>query len=385
MLLAHKIELRPTQEQADYLSRACGSRRHCFNQLLAHFSQDDVKWSKAAAYQYYIKVVRPQFPWYNEVSARATRNAIDDLDNAFKHFFRRVKLGEKPGFPKFKKKDINDSFALREPPKFDVVGRELRIEKLKTRIKMRQKLRWEGKTKQVTLSKRAGKFYASILVETEDYHPHAPEQESIGVDFGVKSLATLSNGDVVGANQKLKVSLKKLARKQRRLSRKQSGSNRSAKAKTSIAKLHKRISDQRQAVLHELSDKLTREFKVISIENLNVSGMLKNHNLARAVSDAGFGTLRQMIEYKAELRGGTVVVIDCWSPSTKTCSRCGQLHDMPLGRDIMRCDCGNTMDRDLNAAVNIDRLGLHTLTADLKCTQESDKTSGSSLALALTA
>jgi putative transposase len=97
MLLAHRIELRPTPEQADYLNRACGARRHCFNQLLAHFKQDGVKWSKAEAFAFYMAEIRPQFPWYSEVSSRVTRNAIDDLDNAFKHFFRRVKLGQKPG------------------------------------------------------------------------------------------------------------------------------------------------------------------------------------------------------------------------------------------------------------------------------------------------
>ncbi|WP_238985467.1 helix-turn-helix domain-containing protein [Nitrosococcus halophilus] len=112
MLLAHKIELRPSISQAAYLDKACGSRRHCYNKLLEHFSKDENKWSKAAAYQHYIKVIRSEFPWYSEVSSRVTRNAIDDLDNAFKHFFRRVKKGEKPGFPKFKKKDINDSFSL---------------------------------------------------------------------------------------------------------------------------------------------------------------------------------------------------------------------------------------------------------------------------------
>ena len=106
MLLAHRIELRPTPKQAEYLDRACGSRRHCFNQLLAHFSREGVKWSKSAAYQYYIRILKPQFEWYNEVSARVTRNAIDDLDAAFKHFFRRIKAGQKPGFPRFKRKDI---------------------------------------------------------------------------------------------------------------------------------------------------------------------------------------------------------------------------------------------------------------------------------------
>lgn len=385
MLLAHKIELRPTTEQADYLARACGSRRHCYNRLLEHFSKKDVKWSKAAAYQHYIKVIRPAFPWYNEVSSRVTRNAIDDLDNAFKHFFRRVKLGQKPGFPTFKKKGIGDSFALRETPKFDVDGRELRIEKLKTRIKMRQRLRFTGTLNQVTISQRAGKFYASILVETDDYSPHAPQHEAVGVDFGIKSLAVTSDGTVFPANNALKRNLKALKRKQRRLSRKQKGSNRRARAKLAVAKLHKRISDQRQAVLHELSDRLTRDYKVICLEDLNVKGMVRSGKLARPISDAGFGTLRRMIEYKAELRGVEVSFIGRFEPSSKTCSECGQIHDMPLDKRTMECDCGNVMDRDENAARNILARGLDTLRPDLKRTQELRKTSGSPAAAALTA
>jgi putative transposase len=378
MLLAHKIELRPTQAQAEYLSRACGSRRHCYNQLLAHFGQDGVKWSKAAAYQHYITVLRPQFLWYGEVSSRVTRNAIDDLDRAFKHFFRRVKTGQKQGkgygFPKFKKKGINDGFALRERPKFDVEGRSLRIEKLATPIQMRQKLRFTGATRAVTISQRAGKFYASVLVETEDYNPHAPKPGAVGVDFGVHSLAVMSDGTTIPANQKLKANLRRLAHRQRRLSRKRQGSNRRAKAKLSVARLHKRIADQRQAVLHELSDKLTRTHQVVCIEDLNVRGMLKNRRLARAISDAGFGELRRMIEYKAELRGGRVVVIGRFEPTSKTCSECGQIHDMPLAKREMRCDCGNVADRDLNAARNILARGLDTLAPDLKRTQEAGKT-----------
>lgn len=385
MLLAHKIELRPTADQADYLNRACGSRRHCYNQLLDHFQKPDVKWSKAAAYQHFIHVIRPAFPWYNEVSSRVTRNAIDDLDNAFKHYFRRIRekkpanphaatFREKYGFPVFKKKGKNDSFALRESAKFDVSGRSLKIERLSARIDMRQPLRFTGKTKQVTISPKAGKFYASVLVETDDYNPHAPSDAAVGVDFGVKSLAVLSDGTVFPANQKLKANLRRLKRRQRRLSRKVKGSHRAAKAKLSVAKLHQRIANQRRAVLHELSDQLTRNYKTICIEDLNVRGMTKNHCLARAVNDAGFGMLRQFIEYKAELRGGTVVVINRFAPSTRMCCRCHQLHDMPLGKDTMRCDCGNVMDRDHNAAINILNIGLDTLTPDLKRAQESRKT-----------
>lgn len=376
MLLAHKIELRPTAEQADYLDRACGSRRHCFNQLLAHFSQEGVKWSKAAAYQHYIKNLRLTFPWYSEVSARVTRNAIDDLDSAFKHFFQRLKKGEKAGYPRFKKKDVNDSFALRETTKFTVKGRWLRIEKLKSLIQLRQPLRFEGKPKQVTISKRAGKYFASILVDTQDYDPKDLNRlDSVGVDFGLKELAVLSNGEVFPANQKLKANLKKLNRLQRNLSRKVKGSNRRAKAKLKVTKLYYRISNQRQAVLHELSDYLTKTFNTITIEDLNIKGMVKNRKLARAISDAGFGYLRQMIEYKAALRNCTVIVANRFFPSSKTCSSCGVVkQDLKLSDRTYHCECGFKVDRDLNAAINLNNYGRHTLQADFKCTQETSQT-----------
>ena len=369
MLLAHKIELRPTQQQADYLDRACGSRRHAFNQLLAHFNQDGVKWSKKVANEKY-KELRLEFPWYAEVSQRVTRNTVDDLHNAFSHFFRRVKNGEKAGYPKFKKRGLHDSFSLREKPKFDVDGRTLRIEKLKTRIKMRQELRFTGTPCQVTISKRAGKYFASILVDTQDYDTKHPERESVGVDFGIKDLATCSDGQIFAANQKLKHSLKRLAKKQRTLSRKTKGSNRYAKAKQAVAKLHYRISNQRLAVLHEVSNYLTAKFKLITIENLNVKGMIKNHKLARAISDAGFGMLREFIEYKAYLRGCQVVIADRFFPSSRKCSvlDCDYINDnLTLSDREWQCpDCKTTHDRDRNASWNLDNFGRDTLQLDLK-------------------
>ena len=369
MLLAHKIELRPTQQQADYLDRACGSRRHAFNQLLAHFNQDGVKWSKKVANEKY-KQLRLEFPWYAEVSQRVTRNTVDDLHNAFSHFFRRVKNGEKAGYPKFKKRGLHDSFSLREKPKFDVDGRTLRIEKLKTRIKMRQELRFTGTPCQVTISKRAGKYFASILVDTQDYDTKHPERESVGVDFGIKDLATCSDGQIFAANQKLKHSLKRLAKKQRALSRKTKGSNRYAKAKQAVAKLHYRISNQRLAVLHEVSNYLTAKFKLITIENLNVKGMIKNHKLARAISDAGFGMLREFIEYKAYLRGCQVVIADRFFPSSRKCSvlDCDYTNDnLTLSDREWQCpDCKTTHDRDRNASWNLDNFGRDTLQLDLK-------------------
>ena len=363
MLLAHKIELRPTPEQAVYLDKACGSRRHCYNQLLAHFSKPENKWSKTTAYQYYIKVIRKEFQWYSEVSSRVTRNAIDDLDNAFSHFFKRLKTKQKCGFPRFKKKDVRDSFALREKAKFDVVGRELRLEKLKTKIEMRQALRFQGTAKQVTISKRAGKYFASFLIETNEYNSNdTNRQASVGVDFGIKDLAVLSNGEIFAANQTLKTSLNKLAKLQKNLAKKVKDSNRRTKAKLKVQKLHFRIAKQRQAVLHQLSDYLTKTFNLITIEDLNVKGMVKNRKLSRAISDAGFGYLRQMIEYKAKLRNCTVVIANRFFPSSKTCSHCRKIKEnLTLADRVFNCECGLSINRDLNAALNLNQYGLDTL------------------------
>ena len=381
MLLAHKAELYPTAEQADYLDRACGSRRHCFNQLLAHFKQDGAKWSKKAAAEVY-RALREEFDWYAEVSQRVTRNAIDDLDSAFKHFFRRVKKGEKPGFPRFKKRGINDSFALREAIKFDVDGRWLRVEKLKSRIKLSREVRFSGEHRQVTISRTPdGKYYASVLVETDDYRKIAGEG-SVGVDLGVKELAVLSDGTKIPANQKLKKGFCKLKKHQRRLSRKTKGSNRRAKAKLKVTRIHRRIANQRKAVLHELTDHLTKTYRTICIEDLNVKGMVKNHCLARAISDAGFGMFRQFLEYKAKLRANTIKVVDRWFPSSKTCSGCGTVKkELSLSEREFICEhCGLVMDRDHNAAVNILNHGEDTLKPTTKRTLELQKTAcGSSV------
>ncbi len=370
MLLAHKIELRPTAEQREYLDRACGSRRHAFNHLLAYFKQDGIKWSKKAALEKYNNL-RQEFTWYSEVSQRVTRNAIDDLDSAFKHFFRRVKVkkkGEKVGFPKFKKRGIRDSFSLREKPKFDVIGKTIRIERLKTRIKMREELRFIGTPCQVTISKKADRYFASILVETIDYNPHTEkEHESVGVDFGIKDLAVCSNGQTFSANQKLKNNLKKLARKQRRLSRKVKGSNRYAKAKLAVSKLHYRIANQRKAALHQVSDYLTKHFSIITIEDLAVGNMLKNRKLSRAIADCGFYELRRQIEYKAKLRDCYLVIADRFFASSKTCACCGKKNqDLKLADRSWQCECGQVHNRDQLAAFNLDNFGRDSLQLDIK-------------------
>jgi putative transposase len=376
MFLAHKIELRPTPEQEQFLFQSVGARRFTYNALLAHFKQDGVKWNKKAANDK-LNDLKSEHAWMQDVSARTSRNVIDDLDNAFKKFFKNVKAGKKPGFPKFKKKGISDSFSIREQQKFDVNGRMLRIEKLKTRIKIRQRLRLNGKAKQCTVSFSGCRWFASILVECAE-SPWNPigtntRKSSVGVDIGIKSLAVLSDGTEIPANQPLKRQLKKLATLQKRFARQKKDSNRRSITKRKIARLHFFITEKRKAVLHGLTDYLTRNYDRIVIEDLNVSGMIKNRKLSRAIRDVGFGEFRRQLEYKSFFRGCELVIADRFFPSSKMCSGCGVIHDMPLGNREMNCDCGTVLDRDHNAAINLMNY-VPTRSSGTKSTQEFSKT-----------
>ncbi len=377
MLLAHKIEIRPTKEQESFLFQSVGVRRFTYNQLLAHFSQEGVKYSLKAAGDA-LKNLKADFPWMADVSARTSRNVIDDLDAAFARFFKNVKAGKKPGHPKFKKKGIRDSFAIREKEKFSLCGRMLRIEKLKTKLKLRQMCRLVGEAKQCAISYRAGKWFASILVDCkeEPWKPIDAQQRkpSCGVDLGIKFLAVLSNGEVFSSNAPLKKKLKKLAKLQKKFSRQKPKSNRRAITKRKIARLHFYVVEARKSVLHTLTDYLTRSFNRLVIEDLNVAGMIRNRKLARAISDVGMGEFRRQIEYKSFFRGVELIVVDRFFPSTKLCSQCGCLHDMPLSKRTMECDCGLSLDRDLNAALNLVNYQSPTRLSGLKCTEEAHKT-----------
>ena len=186
---------------------------------------------------------------------------------------------------------------------------------------MRQPIRLQGKLKQVTISKRAGMYFASFLIDTEDYVQDYPNrQESVGVDLGIKTLATLSTGETFPNSRPLQKNLRKLKKLQRNLARKNKDSNRYARAKLKIQKLHFSIARQRAAIAHQLSNYLTKTFDRIVIEDLNVKGMIKNRKLSRAISDVGWGMIRQFIEYKAKLRKCVVVIADRFFPSSKTTS-----------------------------------------------------------------
>jgi putative transposase len=196
-------------------------------------------------------------------------------------------------------------------------------------------------------------WYVALAVETEAKLERQADNGTVGVDLGVKTLAVLSTGEAVEGPKPHKILLKRLRRLNQSLSRKVKGSANWHKAKTKLAKLHKRIADIRTDAAHKLTTRLASEFNTVAIEDLNVSGMAKNHCLARSVMDGGFFEIRRQVEYKAKMTGSNVVVVNRWFPSSKTCSGCGEIHDMPLSARQMTCDCGHVMNRDLNAAINL--------------------------------
>lgn len=361
MLLAHKVELRPSKQQEQHLMQLCGVSRHLWNQLLRHFSGDGVKWNKKVAREKMYSL-RVEFPWYTDYSANIVRCSIDNLDNAYKKFFKTKK-----GYPKFKSKHQKQSFNIYESQKFSVIDRDFRIEKFnrskKTKpIKMREKLRFDGKVKQANVSFQNGKWYCSFLVEVENYEKVTGQHGSVGVDLGIKDLATLSNGTTFQKSNKLALSLKRLIKLKRKLSKKKKGSNRYAKAKLSVSKLHFRIRKQREALLHTVSHTLTSNYKTICLEDLSISSMTKSKDkrLNMMILDVGMYELRRQLGYKSFLRGVDIHLVDRYYPSSKLHHDCGYKNeDLKLGDSSWECKgCGQLVDRDLNASKNILEEGL---------------------------
>lgn len=357
----HKIKLDPTAVQEEYFRRACGVARFAFNWALAEWKAEYEAGGKPneAALRKRLNAIKAEhFPWMSEVTKVAPQNAIKNVGIAFQNFFRRVKQGGKPGYPRFKKKGMHDSFRADNGPQnseshaVECVGKTIKLSRCGV-VRMREELRFVGRTLAATVSRMADGWYVAVLVDTTDCLSGPLHRGTVGVDLGIKEFATLSTGEIIPALKPHRAAHQRLVRLSRSLSRKQKGSSNRAKAKTKLAKLHQRIGNIRTNALHKLTTKLATEFDTIAIEDLSVSGMLRNRHLARSIADAGFSEFRRQLEYKAVMTGAHVHVVDRFFPSSKTCHSCGTIHPMKLSDRIMVCDCGNIMDRDLNAAMNL--------------------------------
>ncbi len=276
-------------------------------------------------------IKRKQFPWTGEVSKCVVQEAIIDLGIAFRNYKSASHKGRYPTF-KRKSKSTPSFCAANEVGTFRTGGKRIKLPVIGW-IKTREAVRFTGPLKRATVSKTAGRWFVSVLVETDDVKPIArPEAPRVvGIDLGVTTLAMLSTGEAVEGPKAHKAALSRLRRSNKALARKVRGSANFRKAKARLARLHARVANIRRDAHHKLTHRLVHQFDRIGIEDLHVKGMLANGKLARSISDAGFGEFRRMLEYKAKFYGATVIVADRFSPSSKTCSECGVVAaQMPL-------------------------------------------------------
>jgi len=375
VLEAVKVALDPSPAQERLLLSHAGGARFAFNAGLAHVKEaldagDKPEWSLYSLRKWWnsnkdtLAVDADGVIWWAENSKEAYSSGLEALAKGLSNWAKSRKgerKGRRVGFPRFKSKDRTvprfayttgtfgliegDPKALRLPK----IGRVHCMENVTARV-------GDAKVLRMTVSQRAGRWYASLTVERDDKPVTKPPRGgAVGVDLGIKTLATLSDGTVIENPRCLAASERRLKQAQKALSRKVKGSRRRAKARAKVARLHARVANQRLDAMHKATTWLAGTYSEISIEDLNVAGMARNHHLAKAVSDASFGEFRRQLEYKTARTGATLHVVDRWYPSSKTCSKCGAVKaKLSLSERVFHCDgCGLVMDRDLNAAINI--------------------------------
>jgi len=358
---AYRYELDPNNQQRTGLLRHAGTARFAYNWGLEQRNrryrerQEDARFTSAIEQHRELnKLKRTEFPWMYAVSKCAPQEALRDLHQSFKNFYRGLKNGgKKAGFPRFKKKGIHDRFRLTGTTKF--IGRTIQLPRLgRIRLKEKRERYHTGRILSATVSRRADRWFVSVAVEEEIIVP-LNEGSAIGIDFGIRSLAVTSDGDTFPNPRALNSRLRKLRRLSRQLSRKKKGSKNRGKARLRLARLYLRIHDIRQDTLHKLTTHLAKNHSQIVIEDLSVSGMMKNKKIARAVADVGFYEFRRQLEYKCAWYGSELVVAPRFYPSSKRCSRCGHIkEDLTLSERTYICeDCGLVIDRDQNAANNL--------------------------------
>lgn len=354
-----KFRLVPTRKQGEHLTWTLDRCRELYNAALQE--RRDAYRMAGKSLNYYdqanqlpaVKEVRPE---YTDIHSQVLQDVLHRVDKTFQAFFRRVKSGETPGYPRFKGAGWYDSFT------FPQLGWALQNDKLTLSkigsVKVRLHRAMQGKVKTVSVKREGQQWYVCFSVEVADVAlPHS--DKAVGIDLGLATFATFSNGEQIPNPRHLRKSLHKLAVVQQRLSRRKRGSHRRAKAKYAVAATHRRIRNQRADFLHKQSRRLVNEYGTIVFEKLKPSNMVRNHSLALSISDAGWGQFVQYVSFKAESAGRNVVFVDPRYTS-QTCSGCGTIQRKELSERWHSCTCGCELDRDHNAAINTLNLWLGT-------------------------
>ena len=377
--ISHKIELKPNNKAKTHFKKAFGCARLAYNWGLAKWQENyklGVKKYISELCKEFNAIKGSQYPFLYEVSKYAVQQPFRNLDKAIQKYFSDLKKG-KVSYPKLKKKRDNyGSYYIGG----DVVsikdGRYLKVPKLGL-VKMREKLRFNGKISYVTISQKAGKFFASFameITEAEYGRTHKKVKDSrtsVGIDLGISNFVTLSSGLVIKSPKQLAKLTRLLVRRQRQLNKKQhpktkgdvlkgvKKSNNYLKASNKLAKLHTRVANIRLDFLHKTTSVLASHCNNICLETLSTNNMMKNHRLAKSLSNVSLSKFNEILEYKAKYNGVSIIRADRFYPSSKTCSHCGSIKsNLSLSQRVYVCDeCGYTIDRDLNASINLAKLG----------------------------
>ncbi|EQD51117.1 protein containing Transposase (probable), IS891/IS1136/IS1341 [mine drainage metagenome] len=363
MFVSFKFRLYPFPNQERELLRQFGELRFLWNHALERRRD---AWRKEKRPVSYVSQCRDLTRWrafdtggVGRVNAQVAQETLARLNDAFRHFFRRVKTGERPGFPRFKK----EVSSLTYPQAYDSVGIvggrngtwRLHLSKVGDLPIKVHRAPPEERIKTCTVEHEGDRWFAVLTYEVPDPAPPSGDPISpVGVDLGLTHLAVLSDGEAVEAPKFLRASEKRLSRAQRVVSRRKKGSHRREKAKVRLARCHAKVRDQRRDFAHKVTTGWAKRHDLVAFEDLSVPSMLGNGRLSKAVSDAGWGMLRRMSEYKEARRSGRYVEVPA-KGTTQTCSGCGRLHDPPLTlKDrTYDCPCGLRLDRNLNAARNV--------------------------------
>ncbi|MFA5715398.1 MAG: transposase [Candidatus Paceibacterota bacterium] len=368
MLKAYQYRLYPTKSQTSTLNRTFDLCRKVYNNTLA-FRRDswdyDAKSVSLFETNKELTSWKKDYPELSSVYSQVLQNVQVRVDLAFKAFFRRVKHGENPGYPRFKSFRRYDSItypqAYTQGHKIDFQNQTVTLPKLgKIRVVFHRT--FDGDVKTITVRKScAGKWHVSFAVEYEPEIKQHTGEEMTGVDLGLSSFATFANGEKIENPRFFRSEEKNLAKLQRRLSKETKGTPERVRRRLIVAKVHDRISNKRKNFIHQESRKLVDRFKLIAFEDLKIKNMQQNSHLSKSISDVSWGMMVRDTVNKAVEAGSKVVLVDPKN-TTQLCSRCGQYVRKELSDRIHSCpQCGLVMDRDQNAAINILRLGLQSL------------------------
>lgn len=364
---AYKFRFYPTQQQAEQLSVEFGCARFVWNHSLnlrqvvyEYCDKESLNYVALNKHLTFLKKT-DNFSWLKNATAGVLTQKLIDLDTAYTNFFKGHAK-----FPRFKKKGHAESIRYQMDQR-NILSTYLAGDFIKLPKIGYINARWSqipaGTPKMATVSKTAsGKYFVSFACEVEQL-PTEKTGAIVGCDVGIKDVLVTSDGFHSGAPKFTYQYQRELRREQRSLSKKTKGSNRWKKQRKVVSRVHEKIANSRKDFLHKLTTKIVSENDIICLEDLNVSGMMQNRKLSKAVADVGIFELNRQLKYKSEWYGKEVTVISRWFPSTKKCSHCGKLKIMTLSDRTYHCDCGLTLDRDLNAAINIKNEGLRLIAA----------------------